>query len=223
MTDLEIAITKTEQRRRQRVYIKTDRNGTKYYSQPKSCPRCGGAGGSSMWAYTGWNCYECGGSGTLGTEIVKEYTPEYQAKLDARREAKAEAARRVWEAEEAKREAERKEREAEAAKRKAEAEAAEMARKAISQHFGEVGKRYELKLTYNFSASFEVQSFSGFGMETMFIHNFKDENGNVFIWKTSKGVALENGVQVSVKGTVKEHNEYKDEKQTVLTRCSITK
>ena len=69
-------------------YFKTDRNGTKYYYD-WTCPRCGGAGYSDRWCFTGRTCYECGGTGKRSTpKIVKEYTPEYQAKLDERRKAK---------------------------------------------------------------------------------------------------------------------------------------
>lgn len=31
------------------VYLRTDKNGTKYYAN-YTCPRCGGAGGSDKWA-----------------------------------------------------------------------------------------------------------------------------------------------------------------------------
>lgn len=66
-----------------RVYDRTDKNGTKIYLD-YTCPRCGGRGGADAWAYTGWTCYECGGSGkTMKPQIIKEYTPEYRAKLDA--------------------------------------------------------------------------------------------------------------------------------------------
>lgn len=65
-------------------YIRTDKNGTKIYHD-HTCPRCGGRGGSEAWRYTGWTCYECGGSGQVMTpQIIKEYTPEYRAILDAR-------------------------------------------------------------------------------------------------------------------------------------------
>lgn len=71
--------------------IKTDRNGTEYYAD-YTCPRCGGQGGSDAWAYTGWTCYECGGSGkAIKPRIFKVYTPEYAAKLKARRLARAKA------------------------------------------------------------------------------------------------------------------------------------
>ena len=66
-------------------YVRTDKNGTKYFHD-YTCSRCGGAGGSDKWRETGWTCYECGGSGRRPfnhPQIVKEYTPEYRAKLDA--------------------------------------------------------------------------------------------------------------------------------------------
>lgn len=67
-----------------RVYIRTDKNGTKIYHD-YTCQRCGGAGGCDNWAYTGWNCYECGGTGEARKpQVVKVYTPEYRAKLDER-------------------------------------------------------------------------------------------------------------------------------------------
>lgn len=70
-------------------YFKTDRNGTKYYYD-HTCPRCGGAGRSDNWWRTGGTCYECGGTGKRHTpKVVKVYTDEYQAKLNARRRAKA--------------------------------------------------------------------------------------------------------------------------------------
>lgn len=78
-------------------HFKTDKNGTKYFYDWK-CPRCAGAGFADKWAYTGRVCYACGGSGKRPVaKVVKEYTPEYWAKLEARRQAKAakEAAERA--------------------------------------------------------------------------------------------------------------------------------
>lgn len=68
------------------ILIKVDRNGTKHWAD-YTCRRCGGQGGLEQWAYTGFTCYDCGGSGeAIKPYIWKEYTPEYQAKLDAQRE-----------------------------------------------------------------------------------------------------------------------------------------
>ena len=70
-------------------YFKTDKNGTKYYYDWK-CPRCAGYGQAEKWRFTGSVCYECGGSGKRSiAKVVKEYTPEYWAKLEAKRQAKA--------------------------------------------------------------------------------------------------------------------------------------
>ena len=68
--------------------IKIDKNGTKYYEGLIPCDRCGGKGGSESWKFTGWTCYKCNGSGVMNASW-KEYTPEYEAKLNARRLARA--------------------------------------------------------------------------------------------------------------------------------------
>lgn len=67
--------------------IKTDKNGTEHWGND-TCQRCGGQGGSRHWFVDGGVCYECGGSGISKVRISKKYTPEYQAKLDARAKAK---------------------------------------------------------------------------------------------------------------------------------------
>ena len=65
-------------------FIKTDKNGTKIFHD-WNCPRCGGAGRCDKWCFTGYECFQCGGTGKRTTpKIVKEYTAEYRAKLDAR-------------------------------------------------------------------------------------------------------------------------------------------
>ena len=70
------------------IYIRTDKNGTKYYHD-WTCPRCGGAGQADKWAYTGSICYACGGTGKRARPlVVKEYTDEYAAKLEDRRVAR---------------------------------------------------------------------------------------------------------------------------------------
>ena len=76
-----------------RVYVKTDKNGTQYFAD-YTCPRCGGAGGADAWKFTGWTCYECGGTGQSDKPtIIKIYTPEYEEKLRAQREKRAEKRR----------------------------------------------------------------------------------------------------------------------------------
>ena len=200
--------------------IRVGKNGTKYWEGMVSCDRCGGAGGADQWKETGWTCYKCGGTGKM-LDKWKEYTPEYEAKLEARRKAKAEKWEKEHAEEIAKAEAERKAKEdAERIAREAE-EKRIREQKAISQHIGSIGEKIELDATLEKSAWFEIPSFRGFGTDTMHIYTFRNSHGDAIIWKTSKGLGIQNGEKVHVKGTIKEHSEYDNEKQTVLTRCRI--
>ena len=207
--------------------IKIDRNGSKHYEGMVTCDRCGGNGYYAIGVrngqpvlspYDGGVCWQCLGKGkVLGRWI--ERTPEYQAKLDARRQAKLEAKL-------AEQEKIRKEAEAKAEAERLAKEAAIKAQKAISQYVGEIGQRLTIKATFVFGTCWNTK----FG--TQYLYNFKDANGNKLTWKTSsipmvlnsegKDVVINEGDQVTITGTVKEHSEYRDEKQTVLTRCRLT-
>lgn len=203
--------------------VRVDRNGSKHYEGYITCDRCGGSG---IFAYAVINgvivptivddgvCHKCNGAGKVYGKWI-ERTAEYQAKLDAKREAK-------WAAEEARIKAEREAREA---KERAEREAREAeikAQKAISKHFGQIGERISINAIYIRTGSWEQRMFgSNFATTTMYCHTFKDFEGNVFTWKTQNNICLECDTNVTLVGTIKEHSEYKDEKQTVLTRCKI--
>jgi len=66
------------------------------YSYRGKCGRCGGAGGSEAWRFTGWNCYDCGGSGIGQPQLEKLYTQEQLDVMNARlakRHAAADAKR----------------------------------------------------------------------------------------------------------------------------------
>ena len=80
-------------------YLRTDRNGTRYYRELVDCDRCHGrgeyywgaviahgAGQPGIPQYHGV-CFKCNGSGKM-LATTKEYTPEYAAKLEADRKAR---------------------------------------------------------------------------------------------------------------------------------------
>ena len=80
--------------------------GTAEYSYVAKCSRCGGAGGSDKWKFTGWTCFECGGNGKGGLRTEKLYSAERLAKLnvaqekrDALRMAKQQVAQAIRDAE----------------------------------------------------------------------------------------------------------------------------
>lgn len=197
--------------------IKIDRNGTKHFEGLVTCDRCGGLGGHDAWSYTGWTCYKCGGTGKVHGKW-KEYTPEYEAKLRAKAEAKAKAWEEAHRAEIE--EAGRKAKEEEE-RRKAEEEA-EKARKANSNYLGEIGDKVELKAVLESHIKYTARAFAGYGEETRYIYKFR-AGDNLVTWFTtsSKLYSTEEGTQVTVTGTVKKHEEYREEKQTVLTRVKV--
>lgn len=204
--------------------IKVDRNGSKHFEGFIPCDRCGGDGvykWGAMISSTGSDhrpqyagvCYKCNGEGRVFTTWI-ERTPEYQAKLDAKRAAKlAKVHAQV--------EQERAEREAALAKEREEREAAEKARKAVSQYVGSVGDKVQVECTLLYSASYEVPSFRGFGTTTMYCHAFRDGDGNKLVWKTGTPIGVDKDAAVTIRGTVKGHDEYDGERQTVLTRCKV--
>ncbi len=62
---------------------------------------------------------------------------------------------------------------------------------------------------------------SHFGTTTFV--GFKDQFGNIFVWKASGSLDIHRGEKYSVTGTVKEHGDFKGTRQTVLSRCKIEK
>ena len=277
--------------------IKIDRNGSKHWKGMVTCDRCSGRGWFAIGVHNGQLvpspvdnavCYKCGGSGKVEGKWV-ERTPEYQAKLDAKRAEKA--AKRAAEI------VEQQIREREDNARTSletlgipegkvylflddvdmqtvdrlggnynpsvrfyighpvegyellevpmadiceqddwgrwhftasnadinDMKAAELAKRHPSAWVGEVGQKISTTASYHHGAYFKVKSFRGFGEETMYVHTFTDPNGNQLVWKTGKGLPLCLGDQVTISGTIKELNEYKYQKQTVLTRCKVVK
>lgn len=87
---------------------------------------------------------------------------------------------------------------------------------------GTVGERLEMKLTLSWINQWEQARYCGYDTEFVFLYQFKDDEGNVLIWKTTNYVEAKVGDKLLVKGTIKQHDEYKGVKQTVLTRCKVS-
>jgi len=118
----------------------------------------------------------------------------------------------------------------------AEKKATQQKEESISNYIGTPGEKIQLELTYISSASYEFQ-ISAWNSQTNFIHKFLDNNGNIFIWKTAKHIGefvngkkwydrdrieVNAGYNLKLKGSIKDHSEFRGEKQTVLTRCKIS-
>jgi superfamily I DNA/RNA helicase len=87
--------------------------------------------------------------------------------------------------------------------------------RAPSRHVGTLGKRQTFRLTVD--RIFDTDGQWG----TTHIHQMRDGDGNVFKWFTTSE-KLDAGKTYDVKGTVKNHETYRGEAQTILTRCVAT-
>lgn len=94
----------------------------------------------------------------------------------------------------------------------------EKAKKIETKYFGEVGKRYKDKVIENITliTSWETQwGYTG-------IYKIILEDGSILTWKTNNYLYLEKNEEFDkISFTVKEHKEYRGEKQTEVTRCKV--
>ena len=81
-----------------------------------------------------------------------------------------------------------------------------------SEYVGEIGDKIEK--TFTVIRGITLNGYYG----PSIMHIFEDENQNVYVW-TTKAKNYPEGKVVTLRGTIKEHKEYKGTKQTVLTRC----
>ena len=85
----------------------------------------------------------------------------------------------------------------------------------LNEHFGNVGDKIVRNLVLDKVSSFEGR----YGIT--YVCRFHDENGRTFVWFASTRPDIDCGTKVTIKGTIKKHDEYNGTKQTVLTRCKV--
>lgn len=83
-----------------------------------------------------------------------------------------------------------------------------------NEWFGAIGDRVNV---FNVECNLLTSWETGFGYK--YLYKFTTDDGLVFTWKT--GNCIENGRKLKVTGTVKQHTEFRGQKQTELTRCKI--
>lgn len=81
-----------------------------------------------------------------------------------------------------------------------------------SEFQGAIGERLDLYLTVERTIELD----GSYGRSTM--HIMRDDCGNLFVWTTASK-SWSAGTEHHIKGTVKDHRKYRNECQTVLTRC----
>lgn len=85
---------------------------------------------------------------------------------------------------------------------------------AASEHVGEIGQRITFKIA---SATCLTSWETEWGITKLF--KVVDYSGNVFTWKTSVFPDFDKAETIT--GTIKAHSEFRDCKQTELTRCKV--
>lgn len=65
-----------------------------------------------------------------------------------------------------------------------------------------------------------VSSFEGYYGIT-WIYRFRDTDDNVYVWFASRRQNVISDMKVSVRATVKKHDQYKEVKQTIITRAKL--
>ena len=261
-----------------RIYVRTDRNGTDYYDVVCKCAKCRGTGRLECFMHiSNGICFDCDGAGVRHVED-KVYTPEYLEKKRIRDEKKflKQAAERL-ESENKKTFSRlglneegiayvvlgdtyeiRNELKTEGAKfnyflgwhfaeepkdrpfvkvsieqiaeknslgfwvtgyvadivDELKAEASKNPDEVPSEYIGNEGDKIEIELV--------LDKVRGFNSMYGYTHIYCFKAGNdVVVWKTQKGLDLEEGGKVTVKATIKEHSEYDGVKQTVITRAKV--
>lgn len=228
------------------------RGDSGYMSRAENCGRCGGQGGSPHWRPDGGVCYQCNGRRTI-TRTYRVFTAEKLAKLvrtadakDARKQAEREAAQAAkhvafqrWSLDNenlldaikrakgnpfmgslASQLSEHKilsDKQLTAAEDSIRRGQERDVSDAASDFVGTVGERitFDAKVVgvYSFDTAYG----------TTMIVRMTDSDDNIFVWFATSYPDLERGDHVTLTGTIKDHDEYRGAKQTVLTRCKFDK
>lgn len=92
--------------------------------------------------------------------------------------------------------------------------------KTPSEYIGEVGDTLEREVT-SVSVRWYETHFTYRG-ETHWVYTFRDSDENTIVWITTAcKEEIEEGKTFKIKGAIKEHREYKGDKQTILKRCTV--
>ncbi|WP_234323525.1 hypothetical protein [Streptomyces sp. NRRL F-2580] len=85
---------------------------------------------------------------------------------------------------------------------------------------GTVGERITTNVTVTTVIELEGRTY-GYQTQRRRLVKFQDPQGNVFVWFSSAGTVPDQGDEVELTGTVKDHSIYGETAQTVLTRCRV--
>jgi hypothetical protein len=92
--------------------------------------------------------------------------------------------------------------------------------KASSSWVGEVGKRMTVTVTVERQNVFYRRDFTGYGEEAVYVTTMRTADGNAIVVKSPR-FSAEVGETLVLTATVKEHSEYRGERQTLVQRPTV--
>ena len=86
--------------------------------------------------------------------------------------------------------------------------------------------RVEMKVKLVGEYQYDRQKYSGYGYETVSIYKMTDDDGKIYVWKTTSwlaynGEAINRGSVIVIVASIKGESEYNGEAQTELTRVKV--
>lgn len=86
--------------------------------------------------------------------------------------------------------------------------------------------RVEMKVKLVGEYQYDRQKFSGYGYETVSIYKMTDDDGKIYVWKTTGWLvyndeAINRGSVIIIAASIKGESEYNGEAQTELTRVKV--
>ena len=86
--------------------------------------------------------------------------------------------------------------------------------------------RVEMKVRLVGEYQYDREKYAGYGYETVSIYKMADDNGNIYVWKTTSWLAfndepINRGSVIVIVATIKGESEYKGEKQTEINRVKV--
>ena len=90
-----------------------------------------------------------------------------------------------------------------------------------SEYVGNIGDKVDVQIDAVRCITSWSNSYDGYHEQTTYVWKIIGKDGNIYTWKTQKWMDADKP-PVSIKGTVKEHKEFREVKQTELTRCKVT-
>lgn len=93
--------------------------------------------------------------------------------------------------------------------------------KARSEFLGVKNERKEFTAKIEKILEFEVPKFSYYDSSTMFMFLMRDEAGNRIVYKSKTPIRAQEGETIIFKATIKAHENYRGENQTIVQRVKI--